>query len=174
MDRIGIFYGSTGGATSDAAHEIAGVLSSRGFEVDVMNIAYVTKDMLRRYERIIFGTSTWGMGVLQEDWDDIIDHLADIDFSNKQVALFGTGDQEIYPDTFVDGLGILFEKVTESNATVVGRWSRDGYKFRESRGLVDNKFVGLVLDEDNQHLHTSARIRDWVGQLASSFEHTSH
>ena len=37
--------------------------------------------------------------------------MDDLDLSGKKVAVFGLGDQEAYPDTFVDGLGILANKV---------------------------------------------------------------
>ena len=30
-----------------------------------------------------------------------------MDFANKKVALFGTGDQQGYPDTYCDAVGIL-------------------------------------------------------------------
>jgi len=70
----------------------------------------------------------------------------------------------------VDGVGVLFEIVSDAHAYVVGKWSVDGYKFRESKALVDGEFAGLVLDEDTQPLHTRARIKSWVEGLKDEFK----
>jgi len=110
-----------------------------------------------------------GMRVLQDDWEDVLDRISNMSFEGKNVALFGTGNQEIYPDTFADGLGVLFDLIRNSDANLVGQWSTDGYKFRESNAVVDKKFVGLVLDDETQHNHNKARIKDWVKQLTVSF-----
>lgn len=169
MSSVGIFYGSNNGATAEAAFKIANEFSRKGYRADVVNIAEATKDTFNRYNNIILGTSTMGVGVLQDDWEEMLEHISDTDFAGKKVALFGTGDQETYPDTFVDGLGVLFETVKVSGAQVVGRWSTDGYKFRESQGKVGNQFVGLAIDHDTQPLHSNARIRAWVDQLSKTF-----
>lgn len=169
MKRVGIFYGSDSGSTAEIAFKIANELSRKGFRTEIIDISEAHGDIFDRFDHIILGSSTMGMGVLQEDWEFMLGQLAEADFSGKKVALFGTGDQVTYPDTFVDGLGVLFEKVSGSGAHVVGRWSTDGYKFRESQGVMDREFVGLAIDEDTQPLHSNARIRAWVDQLAASF-----
>jgi len=172
MDKIGIFYGSTGGAIEAAANMISRELSGKGFEVDVMNIADVHLSTFEDYDNIILGASTWGVGVVQEDWDSILQNLRQINFSGKNMAFFGTGDQETYPDTFVDGMGVLYDTVTSYDARVVGKWSTDGYKFRESKGVINGRFVGLALDYDVQPLHSEARIKEWVSQIASEISKT--
>jgi flavodoxin len=39
--------------------------------------------------------------------------LDDIDFSCKKVAYLGTGDQEGYPDKFMDAMGIWAENIAK-------------------------------------------------------------
>lgn len=169
MDRVGIFYGSDSGVTSAIAHDIAIELNSRGFETYVIDVIDASVEDIGRFDNIILGTPTLGDGVAQEDWERILSAVSGADFSAKKVALFGTGDQVTYPDTFADGLGALFYAVSGSNAHVVGRWSTDGYKFRESKGVIGDKFAGLVIDMDTQPYHSSARITDWVDQISSEF-----
>ena len=41
----------------------------------------------------------------------------------------------------------------------------DGYTFDESASVVDGKFVGLAIDEDNESDKTEERINAWVEQL---------
>jgi len=52
--------------------------------------------------------------------------LDDIDFSCKKVAYLGTGDQEGYPDKFMDAMGILAEKLAKQGDETVGSWPVDG------------------------------------------------
>lgn len=48
---------------------------------------------------------------------------------------------------------------------VVGFTSTDGYNFEASRSVEGGKFVGLVLDEDNQDDLTDSRIDTWIGEV---------
>ena len=44
--------------------------------------------------------------------EDCVPSIDKVDFKGKKVAYFGAGDQFVYPDTFLDALGILEEKIT--------------------------------------------------------------
>ncbi|MGE4317531.1 MAG: flavodoxin [Deferribacterales bacterium] len=169
MGSIGLFYGSSGGVTEGIAHKIAAALNSRGFVVDVINVANTSSKEMEKYDRLIMGTSTWGMGDLQDDWENFLPELEQTDFSGKTVSFFGTGDQDTYCDTFLDGMGILYEKVLDSKVTVVGSWSVDGYTFSESRAVVDGEFIGLALDDDTQPHQTNPRIAAWTELLTEQF-----
>lgn len=170
MERIGIFYGSSGGSTQEAAQMISDELTDKGFDVDVQNIADAHLSTFAVYDNIILGASTWGIEKLQDDWEDILNKLKQVNFSGKNVAFFGTGDQETYPDSFVDGIGVLYDMVTSQDAHVIGKWSTDGYVFRESKALVGGKFVGLALDYEVQPLHSEARIKDWADQITNELK----
>jgi flavodoxin I len=163
---IKIIFGSTEGATQEVAETIAQELSH---ETEVIDIADASNDDFD-CENLILGTSTWGDGELQEDWDDFFSNLDDIDFSGKKVAFFGLGDQESYCDVFVDGMGTLYEKVKEKGGTIIGGdVDGDSFDFEESTAFIDEKFVGLVIDEDNQSELTEDRIKEWTAKINSSF-----
>ena len=119
-------------------------------------------DELTKYDLLILGSSTWGLGDLQDDWEVQINNLKKLDLSGKKVAFFGTGDQASYPDTFVDAMGILYDAADETNASLIGAWPVDGYEHTESLAVRNGKFVGLALDEDNQADLTGERITGWV------------
>ncbi|MCY7406147.1 MAG: flavodoxin FldA, partial [Alkalinema sp. CAN_BIN05] len=74
-----------------------------------------------------------------------------------------------YADSFQDAIGNLEEKISERGGMTVGYWSTVGYEFNQSKGVKDGKFVGLVLDEDNQSELTDRRIKNWVAQLKQEF-----
>ena len=50
-------------------------------------------------------------------------------------------------------------------AKVIGFTSTQGYYHDASKAQVEDKFVGLILDEDNQSDLTDERIENWVNEI---------
>ena len=48
---------------------------------------------------------------------------------------------------------------------MVGEVPTDGYSFDDSTAVVNDEFVGLPLDADNEEDQTEERIEGWVSQL---------
>ena len=167
---IGLFYGSTNGNTAAVAGLIAHTFAdSYGIPVELLDIAdYYLEDMAE-FDKLIVGIPTWDVGQLQRDWEAVIDEFSEIDLAGKQVALFGLGDQVGYPDTFGDAVFFLADKLAAQGATLIGRWPTAGYAFTQSWAVHEDKFLGLMLDEDNQRDLTDARVAQWVAQLVQEF-----
>ncbi len=163
MSAITIIYGSTIGNTQSAADEIASALSMHN--VTMLEVSSASKRDFEAAEALILGSSTWGLGDLQDDWEGAIDTLKSADIAGKKVALFGCGDADSYCDTFADAVGVLFEAVTEAGATVVGKTSTDGYSHTASRAEVDGEFVGLVLSDSDSD--NDSKISAWAEAIAS-------
>lgn len=157
----GIFYGSTTGNTQNAA-EIIGKLIDQS---RVQSISDVSVDDLEKCDLLILGTSTWGWGELQDDWIAALDTLKSAQLAGKTFALFGLGDQETYPDTFVDGLLPIYEAAVAAGARHIGKWPTEGYQHQGSAAQDGDNFLGLALDEENQGDQTEERINRWVDQL---------
>ncbi len=153
-----VFFGSTTGNTESVANKVAEALGCDCVSCDEVSKA-------SDYELVVLASSTWGAGDLQDDWEDASTKLKDVDFSGKKVALVGVGDQSGYSDTFVNAMKALYDIVVSKGATIVGQTSTDGYSFDASESVVDGKFVGLVIDEDNQSDMTDGRIKNWVESL---------
>ena len=101
MAKIGLFYGgSPQGSTHKTAELIRKALGKSS--VDLYNVADVRPHDIEKYNYLILGTSAWGIGDMHRDWEMFIDDLSEIDFHGKKVALFGLGDQKLYPESFVD------------------------------------------------------------------------
>ena len=160
MAKIGIFFGSTTGVTED----VAGKISAKLDNADVHNIAGNLEKM-NDYDVIVMGTSTWGYGDLQDDWLGVLDDMPSLNLSGKKVAYFGTGDQSSFSDTFIDGIGIIHEKIKDSGITLIGETETDGYTFDGSRGVEDGKFLGLAIDDVNQSDLTDERVEKWTEEL---------
>jgi flavodoxin I len=166
MAKIGIFYGSSTGNTEKIADLIS---ESFGDDAIAINVEDASVEELDKYPYLIFGVSTWEIGDMQEDWVDFAEMLKDANLKDKKVAIFGLGDQEAYDESFADGAGKLYTAISRKT-TVVGQTSTKGYDFVESEAVKNKKFVGLIIDEDNQKELTSERVKAWVEQLKKEFK----
>lgn len=158
--QITIIYGSTNGTTQDVAEKIAKNLTA---EAKILDVSRASVEDFETADLLILGTSTLGDGDLQDDWDTFFPELEKVNFQGKKVALFGVGDQESYCDTFVDGMGILYEKIVEKGGEIIAdRNDASDYEFDASKALIDGNFIGLVIDEDNQSKLTNQRVQNWA------------
>lgn len=165
-----LFYGSNNGATAEAAEKIAEAFKTQvGLKPALLDIATTPLKTMLEFSQLILGCPTWYVGDLQDDWDTHVSELDALDLTGKQVALFGTGDQVCYSDTFQDALGILGRRCRERGAQIVGWWPTEGYDFSASQGVENGLFFGLALDDDTQHGLSGVRIQTWVSQLVTEF-----
>ena len=160
MNKIAIVYGSSTGATESVAERIKASLG----DADLFNADSVSVDDLKPYDFLIFGASTTGIGDLQDDWEILLPKIEKMDFAGKKVAIFGLGDSASFSTSFAGGMYAIYKALKEK-AEFVGFVSTDGYTFDESDAVINGKFVGLALDEDNEYNETDARIAAWVEDL---------
>ena len=68
-------------------------------------------------ESIIFGAYTWGDGEELPDYFlDLYDEMDDIDLSQKQMAVFGSGDSSY--DVFCGAVDLIEEKIKRRNGNI--------------------------------------------------------
>ncbi|NCC95719.1 MAG: flavodoxin [Synergistales bacterium] len=161
MSNIAVFYGSTTGATQGVAEKIANILGA-----DIFDVASAGDDAIASHDVLLLGSSTWGLGELQDDWNDFLPKLEKTDLSGKKVGVFGTGDQEGFGDTFVEAISLIHDAAASKGATMIGKWPSDGYSGAGS-ALRDGYFVGLPIDESNQSDMTDDRVSAWTEQVKS-------
>lgn len=168
MQKIGIFYGSSTGNTEDAAKQMQLALG-KDF-TQIFDVANAKASDIEQFDNIIFGSSTWGIGDLQDDFEEFMTEINSANLEGKKIAIFGFGDQETYADSFVDAIGQIYEAIINKGCEVVGKVSTDGYDYDDSRAEVDGQFVGLPLDAENQSDLTDDRIKNWVELLKKEFK----
>lgn len=168
MAEIGIFFGTDSGTTRLIAKKMAKKLGDMAGKP--LNINRISVDDLLAYDTLILGTPTYGEGQLPSEttgvkngsWEEFLPQLCEHDLSGKVIALYGLGDQDKYGHRFANALYELYTKLKDAGATIVGAWGTDGYEFSESRSVINDKFVGLVIDQSNQSLLTEERIDNWL------------
>jgi len=88
MAKIGIFYGSSTGHTEKVAELIGQAFGDNAITI---NVDDATEDDLKKFPYLIFGTSTWDIGSMQDDWEDFIDLVKKADLKKKKVSFVRFG-----------------------------------------------------------------------------------
>lgn len=155
-----LVYGSTSGNCENVANRIAealGVDSS-----SVISASNLSSELVDKADNLILGSSTWGCGDLQDEWYDGVDVIKSANLTGKTVAVFGCGDSCGFGTTFCEAMKTLYDAAESAGATMIGSVPTDGYTFDDSAAVVDGKFVGLAIDEDNESDKTDGRIAAWI------------
>lgn len=155
-----IVYGSTSGNCESVANRIAealGVDSS-----SVISASNLTSEIVSNAANLLLGSSTWGSGDLQDEWYEGVEVIKSANLAGKIVAVFGCGDSCGFSTTFCEAMKTLYDAAESAGAKMIGSVSTDGYTFDDSTAVVNGKFVGLALDEDNESDKTDERIAAWI------------
>ncbi|MEJ2593660.1 MAG: flavodoxin domain-containing protein [bacterium] len=168
MKKVVLLFWGTGGNVERAAKKVYKMFDPS--LIDIYDVASFDTSTIRNYDLIILGGATVGA----ETWKDVTDDnewnrffraVEHMDLSDKYCAFFGLGDQVLYPDHFVDALGIFKEEMAQTHVKIIGEWPIEGYRFTDSDGYDGKMFYGLALDEDRQEELTESRARKWTDQL---------
>jgi len=196
--NVGVFYGEPtprhheGDPSSNRTESVALMVAAEaGVEATFFEKPYSNYEF-DQYDAIIVGSPTYNTGAKDyrsnTDWDDFIyDELPMIDFSNKNVAIFGSGKPwynkfhddgtydytDGYGDNFGDAMGELYDRFAEVGATIFGAVaaSKDfenggpGYNYTKSKFVRNGMFMGMMFDQKNQEAMSPGRAKDWVQQL---------
>lgn len=163
--RVALIYGSSSGKTECVAPMVRDELKPE-LDVELVDVSSIGPDDLKSYGLLLLAIPTWDIGQLEYNWQDMCDKMEGVDLAGVRIAMIGLGDQENYPDTYQDAMGMLYESFLACGATgQLGFTDTQGHHFEESRGVIDGKFCGLALDEDNQPSETEPRIAAWAKQL---------
>lgn len=130
-----VIFGSTTGMTESVASKIAQTLGCEAINVNAADAAAFDADLL------VLGSSTWGVGDLQDDWMAKLDAVKGY-FAGKKVAVFGLGDSIGFADSFCVAAETLATTAKDAGATLVGDV--------------------LKLDDTNEADQTDGKIAAWV------------
>lgn len=171
MKKLALLYWPKGGSVEYSAGIIKNKIQN--FDVDFKCIEDFIAGDLVGYDAYIFGGSTVGADHWSNDdtdnaWAGFFADLeaSNVDLKGKKGAIFGLGNQVLYPEQFVDGMMYIKKKLEAAGLEIIGETSTDGYDYTESKAEVEGKFVGLALDEDSQSEFTDSRIEGWLSVIS--------
>ena len=165
MNKIAILYGTSGGSVESVAKQVQDLFEGNA---DIYNVLDVSLSEIEDYKYIIVGTSTTGIGDLQDDWEGFLPSFAKIDFTGKKVAIFALCDSASYSTSFAESMKVVYDEIHDK-VEVVGKVPDVGYTYDDSTAVEDGVWVGLPLDEDNEYDLTEERLIKWVEQLKKEF-----
>lgn len=168
MKKVAIVYWPKGGNVESVAQRIFDRFDES--EADIYDVESFDVTKVNDYENLIVGGSTTGSETWEDvtptnKWSVLLKALENDRLKGKKVAIFGLGDQVLWPENFVDSMIVIKKEFDKRGAEIVGSWPTDGYDYTDSDSVVDGKFVGLAIDEDQQPEKTDERIEKWIGQL---------
>lgn len=117
--NIIIAYGSTTGNTAKIASYLADAFRKEGHEVSVKAIADIKPRDVLAYDLILLGSSTWGVGSLQEYARSFFMEMSDLNLEGKKAGAFGAGDVYSYPRSFCKAVDVLQKKLKDCGAMIV-------------------------------------------------------
>ena len=165
MNKIAILYGSSGGNAASVARQVQDLFDG---SADIYNVLDVTLGEIKDYTYYIIGTSTTGIGDLQDDWESFLPSFARMDFTGKKAAIFALGDSASYSTSFAESMKVVYDEIKDK-VQIVGQVPDEGYTYDGSTAVIDGMWVGLPIDEDNEYDLTQERLERWVEKLKQEF-----
>jgi flavodoxin I len=167
MKKIAIIYSFNTIRSKNAAKKI--IAEFKDVEIESLNAEEISGEKLMKYNNFILSLPTWFDGELPNYWDEFVPEFEDLALKGKTFALYGLGDQKGYSENFGDALGIMGELIENAAGKLIGSTSVEGYTYESSKAERDGKFIGLLLDQDNQAKLSANRIKNWVEQIKTEF-----
>jgi len=173
MSKTALFYSPEGGNVNRVTNKLGEMIGND--KVDIIPVKEVEKGDLNKYNKIILVGSTvgadhWNNETVVDEWAEFFTKIKEISFENKKVAIVGLGNSVLYPSHFADGMAVLYERITQQNAKILGFVDTKDYNFTDSEAVNDDGFFcGLPIDEDNEAELTTERLDKWIFILKSDF-----
>ncbi|MFI3210470.1 MAG: flavodoxin domain-containing protein [Peptostreptococcaceae bacterium] len=111
MKKVSIIYATMTGNTE----EIAGMIKDElnGFDVNVINVSNATDEDVTGADLVLFGSSTWGYGDVNDEFVGYYDNMSKELLEGKEFAVFGCGDSIGFSDVFCHGAEAINDKAIE-------------------------------------------------------------
>ena len=171
MKKIALIYWPKKGSTEAAAQKIYAKFDKE--MIDIFTITEINTAEFGTYDAFIIGGSTTGAdnweSAHKTRWADFFAKVEKAELKGKPFAMYGLGNQVLYPHHFVDGMAFMKEIFEKQGAVLKGLWPVEGYDFFESESVENDMFYGLALDFDTQDDLTEGRIEKWVAQVKKEF-----
>ncbi len=168
MKKIVLLYWGKGGNVERTANKVYSMFDPQ--TIDIFDVVSFDVNSINNYDLMILGHSTIGAEDWQEakadnEWNAFFRKLEAFDNKKVTAASFGLGDQILYPDHFVDSLGVYQEEMDGMNIPTIGAWPTESYRYTDSDGEKNGMFFGLALDVDNEPELTIERIIQWTTDI---------
>ena len=119
--KITVIYASTSGNVEMVVDYVADILREAGMNVNLHRAEATDDSILLDNDLFILATSTWGHGILNPFFDDMLINIKDNNMSGKRAAFIGLGDARYDEAHFCEGIKIVNGAFLKSNGTEIHR-----------------------------------------------------
>jgi flavodoxin I len=130
MSKIHIVYASTTGNTEAVCDKVSELLNNNGFETELHRAEDTEIDLINQNDLFILATSTWGHGLINPFFDNLLEEISKASLVGKKAAFVGLGDsayEQVYFNKGVDLLRDAF--IAAGGAEVASVLKIDGDPF---------------------------------------------
>ncbi len=170
MKKTALIYWPKKGNVESTARKISALFDSGS--IDVFTISEAEPEKFSDYDLLIFGGSTIGADNWEDThttkWYSFFESMKKLNLSGKLAALYGLGDQILYPEHFVNGMSVIRDQLSGTGIRFIGAWPVEGYEHTDSKSIEGDNFIGLALDDDHQSEKSDERIKKWVELLKTA------
>jgi flavodoxin I len=170
MKKIAVVFWPRKGSVEKNAKRIINQIGHD--HVDLIPLKDLDPDRLLNYSMLLFGCSTVGADSWRNAWTGnqwfkffVKMKNQNTSLKGKKAAIFGLGDQILYPEHFVNEMIEIKKEIESHGADVIGQWPATGYENTGSESIEGAYFIGLALDEQNQPELSQERIKVWLNEL---------
>lgn len=121
--EIPIIYGSASGNVEFVCQEIA-VYIQEAAELGLTPLLYraeaMPMDVVETHDQFVLAVSTWGHGIPNPYFNELIKYIGSHDMSGKTASFVGLGDRKYEPVLFCEGINITERAWIESGGQKLG------------------------------------------------------
>lgn len=119
VKTVRIIFGSTSGNTELTSEKVAEVLCASAINVEVKRVERSQASDLSGVNLLILASSTYGHGVLQEDFAAFIEGLDGFSFDGQKCAVIGLGDPKYDREYHIESAKLLEKFVKEYGGEMI-------------------------------------------------------
>ncbi|XRB02103.1 flavodoxin [Pycnococcus provasolii] len=179
--NVGVFYTTGSRTTLKTAEKVVALLNSDSHNEKVnASIVNVRESQdFEEFECLVLGMPSYKWGEDPNEFPSALEFDTiqpppgdPLDLMGKKCAMFGTGDRVGYGDYYIEGLARVWRMLDMRGATLVGKVDASGFEeaVQRSRAIVNGKFLGLPVDDNDEPEEREAAIEAWVAQVVSELE----
>jgi flavodoxin I len=107
MKKLTLIYASTTGNTEAVMDKVAEILKEHPIELDIFRSEEIDGSVVTANDNFILATSTWGHGIINPFFDELLDFISNNSMKGKRAGFIGLGDKAYEPELFNNGIKML-------------------------------------------------------------------
>lgn len=119
MANVKIVYGTAGGNTKLVCEKVVEVLTTKGHRIELFDAIKTTPADIGAYDALILACPTYGIGELEEHFENFLEQLNAVDLKGHKCAIIGLGDPKYDLDYHLESAKIIMDFLKKKEAQIL-------------------------------------------------------